>query len=372
MMDAATAASRSPLERTHFFELDLAGVSAWASDRSLPRHLAGQLFDWVYRKGVTDPAAMTNLSKAHREMVAAEFDFLRGHEVASQTASDGTQKLLVAWAADAAPSALLPQLAAVAKGRETESVMIPSEDRRTACISSQFGCPVGCKFCASGIGGLEGNLSCGQIVEQVFRLGRLREVERITHVVFMGMGEPLANYAAVTAAIRILNAPWGMGISARRITVSTVGLPAAIKRFCEFELPVTLALSLHAPNDALRREIIPWAEFSTIDELLDACDEWFRSTGREITLEYILLGGVNDAPEQAAELAKHAARIHANVNLIRYNEVRGIPYSRPSTESVHVFQTILRSHGVNAHIRASRGRDIAAACGQLRHEKAQA
>ena len=133
---------------------------------------------------------------------------------------------------------------------------------------------------------------------------------------------------------------------------------------------MTLALSLHAPNDALRREIIPWAEFSTVDELLDACDEWFTRTGREITLEYILLGGVNDRPEHAEELAFHAQRIHANVNLIRYNEVRGMPYQRPSTEDVLRFQNILRQREVNVHIRASRGRDIAAACGQLRHEHA--
>jgi 23S rRNA (adenine2503-C2)-methyltransferase len=246
----------------------------------------------------------------------------------------------------------------------------PQEKRRTACISSQVGCPVGCRFCASGLGGLDGNLTAGQIVEQVHHVTLLAtDVGRVTNIVFMGMGEPLANFSAVTNAIRTLNAPWGFGISARRITVSTVGLPAAIRKLVDFEIPVTLALSLHAPNDDLRRELIPWAEYATIDELLDACEEYFRKTGREITLEYLLLRNVNDRPEHARQLATVAKKLRANVNLIRYNEVRGLPYDRPTTEDVRAFQEILREKHVNAHLRASRGRDIAAACGQLRHEK---
>ena len=351
----------------------------------MPRHAADQLLDWVYRKRITDPSAMTNLSKASRELLSHELGFMQGAVAADQLATDGTRKLLIDWDASrgspAAPEApvgegiALPQASqghaprAVARGRATECVMIPTADRHTACISSQIGCPVGCRFCASGIGGLEGNLTAGRILEQVFLLSGLEGVGRISHVVFMGMGEPLANLGAVTSAIRTLNAEWGFGISARRITVSTVGLPAAIRKFCEFDLPVTLALSLHAPNDPLRREIIPWADYSTIDELLDACDEWFRRTGREITLEYILLGGLNDRAEHAQQLAAHARRLRANVNLIRYNEVRGLPYARPATDDVLAFQSALRERGVNAHIRASRGRDIAAACGQLRHER---
>ena len=250
--------------------------------------------------------------------------------------------------------------------------MIPNPERRTVCVSSQIGCPVGCAFCASGLGGLDGNLTTGQIVEQIWRYGTYESVGRVTNVVFMGMGEPLANFTNVTNAIRTINAPWGLGISARRITISTVGLPAAIRKLCAFEIPVTLALSLHAPNDELRRRIIPWAEYSTVEELLDACDEWFRKTGREITLEYILLGGVNDRPEHAKELAQVARKLRANVNLIRYNEVKGIPFDRPATDDVLAFQEILRDKHVNTHIRASRGRDIAAACGQLRHERAAA
>lgn len=322
-----------------------------------PRRLGAQVLKWVWGRGVLDADAMTDLSAAQRAWLGEHYTAAEGIEVAAQSASDGTRKLLLAW-----PDAGLDD------SRRTECVLIPAEGRRTACISSQIGCPVGCRFCASGLG-FDGNLTAGRIVEQVHRLGRLDGVGRISHVVFMGMGEPLANLPAVTAAIRILQAPWGGGISARRITVSTVGVPSAIRRFSNFELPVNLALSLHAPNDELRKRIIPWAEFATIAEILDACREWFDKSGREITLEYLLLGGFNDRPEHARELAAVAKRLRSNVNLIRWNEVKGMPFDRPSSEDVLHFQRILRDRGVNTHIRASRGRDIAAACGQLRHEK---
>jgi 23S rRNA (adenine2503-C2)-methyltransferase len=360
---------------THVFELTPETLAAWCESHGIAAFASKQILDWVYQKQVVDPAVMSNLSKVARETLAREMRFLDMIEVQRQFATDGTQKLLLGF-----PEAesRLPQLGESSK--RIECVMIPSlpsgaasgGERKTACVSSQVGCPVGCRFCASGLGGVEGNLSRGRIVEQVYRLSMLPEVGRISHVVFMGMGEPLANFANVTDAIRTLNAPWGLGISARRITVSTVGMPAAIRKLVSFEIPVTLALSLHAPNDELRRQIIPWAEYATIDELLDACDEYFQKTGREITLEYILLGGFNDQLEHARELAAVAKRLRANVNLIRYNEVKGLPFSRPATDDVRAFQEVLRERRVNVHIRASRGRDIAAACGQLRHEAAQA
>ncbi|MGP1310248.1 MAG: 23S rRNA (adenine(2503)-C(2))-methyltransferase RlmN, partial [Phycisphaerales bacterium] len=273
-----------------------------------------------------------------------------------------------------------PELKPDAK-RQTETVMIPTPSRKTACVSSQVGCPVGCRFCASGLSGLDGSLSAGRIVEQVWRLGRLPDVGRITNVVFMGMGEPLANFAAVTHAVRTMCAPWGLGISARKITISTVGLHQAIEKLArEFDLPVTLALSLHATNDDLRRQLIPWANFTSIDQLLKACSVWFQKTGREITLEYTLLRGVNDRPEHARELValikkmkrESGGRGGANVNLIRYNEVQGMPFERPHTADVRDFQEVLRTSGITVHIRRSRGRDIAAACGQLRHETEKA
>ncbi|MFN9968708.1 MAG: hypothetical protein ACK58T_02310 [Phycisphaerae bacterium] len=187
------------------------------------------------------------------------------------------------------------------------------------------------------------------------------------------MGEPLSNFKNVTGAIRTISALWALGISARKVTISTVGLPQAITKLAEeFDLPVTLALSLHAPTDEIRRKLIPWAEYTTIDDLLAACQRWFEKTGREITLEYTLLRDVNDRPKHAERLAEIAKTIRANVNLIRYNEVNGIEFERPRNTDVLEFQKILRESSINVHIRASRGRDIAAACGQLRHEAAGA
>ena len=369
----------------HIFEHTPDSLAAWCKERGWAHFRAAQILEWVYKKGVADPMAMTNLKPAERETLAKEMTFLSGDTLAQQAASDGVQKLLIQWSDEMTPStggqstsgtvgASLPVLqpaAASDPSRQTECVMIPSEERNTACISSQVGCPVGCRFCASGLGGLDGNLTAGRIVEQVWRLGRLPGVHRITNVVFMGMGEPLSNFAAVTKAVRTLAAEWATWISARKITISTVGLPKAIEKLAdELELPVTLALSLHAPNDQLRRELIPWANYTSIDELLRSCAKWFDKTGREITLEYIMLGGVNDQPEHAKQLADVARTLRANINLIRYNEVAGMPFNRPSTDDVLAFQAVLKSRRINTHIRASRGRDIAAACGQLRHETA--
>lgn len=380
----------------HIFDMTLEELQAWCVERRMQKFRAAQIMEWVYEKGVADPGAMSNLSKLDRETLAAHMTFLSGTIVRRQSATDGVEKLLIEWddsdAGRSQEKTGLPVLGAAAgdPSRQTECVMIPAEDRRTACISSQIGCPVGCRFCASGLGGLDGNLSAGRIVEQVWLLQKLirdeeaaanpaaptvpaRKPPRISNIVFMGMGEPLANFAAVTRAIRIMNAAWGFNISARKITISTVGLPQAIERLAtDFDLPVTLALSLHAPNDLIRRELIPWANYTTITDLLASCQKWFEKTGREITLEYTLLRGVNDRPEHAAELAALAKSLRANINLIRYNEVEGLPFKRPLDDQVRDFQELLRARGINSHIRASRGRDIKAACGQLRHETAGA
>jgi len=372
-----------PDDRPHFFDHTPDTLAALFGEWKLAKYRAAQVMDWVYAKGVADPLKMTNLGQADRAMLDERMRFLDGAVVQHQRATDSTQKLLIDWSLD--PALIQPANPLNILGNtlgnpatQTECVMIPSDHdssgrkRRTACISSQVGCPVGCKFCASGLGGLDDNLTTGQIVQQAWQLNQILggpgSGERLTNIVFMGMGEPMANLRHVLPAVRTLAADWGMGLSARKITVSTVGVPAGIRKLGDLDLPVTLAISLHAPNDEIRKQIIPWAEFVTIQQLTDAGRDYFNKTGREITLEYILLGGLNDQPHHAHELVGVTRQLRSNVNLIRYNEVAGLPFVRPADRDVHTFQAILQQANVNTHIRASRGRDIAAACGQLRHE----
>ena len=279
-----------------------------------------------------------------------------GRELTRSTAPGGTAKLLMAWA----------------DGATTECVMIPGDGaRRTVCLSTQVGCDVGCTFCASGIGGAQRDLTVGEVLEQALAVGDLlgEAGERLSHVVFMGMGEPLANYDVTVAAARRLNAEHGLGIAQRRITISTVGLPKQIERLAGEGLQITLAVSLHAPNDALRRELIPWARGIPLDRLLEACRRYFERTGRELTFEYCLLAGVNDQPEHADQLSAIARRLRAHVNLLMYNPVPSLPYDLPSRNAAIDFLKRLRGAGVNAHLRESRGLEADAACGQLRRRR---
>jgi 23S rRNA (adenine2503-C2)-methyltransferase len=351
--------TNSPL--TPLFGTDPTTFDAKLADWGWPRFRGRQVRQWTFARLVADPAAMSDLSKPDRETLRQRVEFAPANILRRQDSDDGTRKLLLGWP----------------DGATAETVMIPDGDRRTACVSSQVGCPVGCKFCASGLSGVKGNLTAGQIVEQIFWLNSLLAGNggdasaRITNVVFMGMGEPMANYAAVMSAIRIMHHPECFNLGARRITISTVGVPSKMHELAEEKLPINLAISLHAPNEPLRKQLIPWAEHFALDEILDAARYYFDRTGREITLEYILLAGVNDRPEHARELAKVCRTMRANVNLIRYNEVEGLPYGRPKSDDVLRFQEILRQAGVNAHVRKSRGRDIDAACGQLRRKDQQ-
>ena len=312
---------------------------------------AAQIMEWIYRHGARSFEDMNNLPKALRAALAERFHLYESSIAAEETASDGTHKLLLRWA----------------DRQCTECVLIAEGRRRTACVSTQVGCPVGCTFCASGLDGLERNLTAGQIVEQAMRIRRLcDDTSPLSNVVFMGLGEPLANYDNVVAACRIINAAQAVNIGARKITVSTVGLPKPMRRLADEKMQITLALSLHAPTDELRRRLIPWAERVTIGELVDAARYYFEQTGREVTLEYVLLGGVNDSPAQAVQVAGLCAKMRANVNLIRYNPVADLPFERPSATSAQRFLETLRDRGVNAHLRRSRGVDIDGACGQLR------
>ena len=280
-----------------------------------PAYRADQLADWVFAKGATDPAAMTNLPKDLAELATL------GSSVAVRSDSrDGTIKLLIAM-----------------HDRQTvECVLIPARHRATACLSTQAGCPIGCAFCASGIGGLRRDLSADEILEQTIHL-RQAGAQRISHVVIMGMGEPLANYDATVAAIRGLIDPDRVGISARNITVSTVGLPTAIRRLAKEDLPITLAISLHAPNDQLRRRLIPAAHGTTIAQILAAARDFVASRNRRLTLEYLLLGEVNDSQKCADELAGLARSVHSHVNLIRYNTVESLPFKPSSAAATKAF-----------------------------------
>ena len=342
-----------------FFQLTVDQFAERCTSWGWPKFRARQVADWVYRKGVTEPLAMSNLSRDTQLTLKQSMSFTSATTTAEQRSTDGTIKLLLTWP----------------NGSSAETVMIPDGTRRTACVSSQVGCPVGCRFCASGINGVKGNLTAAQIVEQVFQLQRrligVAGGDRISNVVFMGMGEPLANYNNVMQAVRVLHDANGFNIGARKITISTVGVPAKIRELATEALPMNLAISLHAPNEKLRRDLIPWAEHFAMNDILDAGRFYFEQTGREITLEYILLSNVNDRPEHARQLIGICRTLRANVNLIRYNEVDNLPFLRPSSDAVMAFQGTLQEAGVNAHVRKSRGRDIDAACGQLRRKREQ-
>lgn len=345
-------------ERVHLLGCEYDALRQWLVEAGYPCYRADQILVWIYEKEVLSFQAMSNLSKPLRAWLAQRAVIYLGEVVRESVSEDGTRKLLLSWP----------------DGATTEMVWIPAGRRNTACLSTQVGCPVGCRFCASGLDGLERNLSAGEIVEQAVRVRRLvaeRGDEsgargRLSNVVIMGMGEPLANYQHLLRALRIINAPWGLAIGARNITVSTIGLPRQIRQLAQENLQINLALSLHAPEDELRRELIPWGRVAPIAELLDACWYYFKTTGREVTLEYVLLDEVNMGTRQAERLAKIAKRLRANVNLLRYNPVPGLPFSRPSAEAAYEFQRRLRERGVNTHVRRSRGEDVDAACGQLR------
>jgi 23S rRNA (adenine2503-C2)-methyltransferase len=344
--------------RLHLLGCDLTGLQQRLVDAGQPRFRAEQVLKWVYEKNATTFDVMSNLSKSLRAWLDERVVIYSAEVIRESVAGDGTRKLLLAFP----------------DGATAETVWIPAEERNTACLSTQVGCPVGCRFCASGLDGLERNLTAGEIVEQAMRVrlliadsvGAGDSTGRLSNIVIMGMGEPLANYAQLLAALRIINAPWGLGIGARKITVSTIGLPKQIRRLAHEDLQLNLALSLHAADDELRRELVPWVQSVPIAELIDACRYYFQTTGREVTLEYVLLDEVNTGAKHADGLAQIAKRLRANVNLLRYNPVADLPYRRPRSETAYEFQRLLRGRGVNAHVRTSRGREVDAACGQLR------
>jgi 23S rRNA (adenine2503-C2)-methyltransferase len=249
-------------------------------------------------------------------------------------------------------------------------VLLRDGVRRSICVSSQVGCAMGCVFCASGLDGVERNLTRGEILEQMLLLqSRLDADERLSHIVMMGMGEPLANLDRVLGALEMARHDDGLGISPRRITISTVGLPPAIDRLAAHGVPYNLAVSLHAPNDPLRSQLVPVNRNIGLAAVLDAADRYFAANGRRLTFEYVLLGGVNDGPEQARELVQLLKHRTVMLNVIPYNPVAGLPYQTPSQRSIADFRQTLEAGGVNVKFRQRKGGEIDAACGQLRRNR---
>ncbi len=335
-----------------FYSLLPEELEAWLKGRGEASFRAGQIMNWVYQQRVVDWGAMTNLPASLRSALAEWATLAPLSEVSREESGDGeTMKFLFA----------LPD------GKRVESVLIMSPDRRTVCVSSQVGCPARCAFCASGKKGLIRNLSAGEIVAQIFHIDHfLRQgEERVSHLVFMGMGEPLENFDAVLRSIQILNHPDLFNFSQRRITLSTVGVIPGIDRLTASNLKVNLALSLHAPSQALRQKLIPYAKKYPLKELLEAVDRYQLRAGRDVTYEYTLMAGINDAKEHADELAILLLRRQATVNIIPYNPVPGLRLKRPSGEAIEAFRAVLTRHGIVNTCRYTKGVDIAAACGQL-------
>jgi 23S rRNA (adenine2503-C2)-methyltransferase len=322
-----------------------------------PSYRARQITDWLYKKRVNSFAEMTDLPQVLRAKLADDFSFDRIEVVRVLGSADTTRKFLFR----------------LSDGNLIESVLIPASpalygspsDRRTICLSTQVGCAYGCKFCASGLDGWKRNLRPNEIVNQITAVER-ESGERIDNIVFMGMGEPLANYDNVMGAIQIVNAPWGIGIGARHITISTSGLVPQIRKLTEQPLQIRLAVSLHGATDDVRSAIMPINRKHNLSALLEACRYFTSRKKQRITFEYILIAEVNDSDKQARELAKHAHALDAKVNLIPYNNVEGLDWVRPSPDRQKRFLAVLRAAGVRATLRREKGDDIAAACGQLR------
>ena len=313
---------------------------------------AKQIFQWVYEKKALDWEGMTDLNKALRAQLATKISLSTLKLQSNQNSKDG-QTVKFLWE--------------LADGNLVESVLICSEERRTVCVSSQVGCPARCAFCASGKEGLLRNLSFEEICEQVSQIDAHLSLknERVSHVVFMGMGEPFENYDPVLQTIRWLIDPLRLNLSQRRITVSTVGVVEGIARFMEEDLKVNLVLSLHAPNQHLRKKIIPYARKYPLDEILKSMRAFAKKTKRDTTYEYTLIAGINDQPEHAEELAQLLRGEQCTVNLIPYNPVDGLRLKRPESESIETFRKILTAHRIVSTWRYTKGKDIAAACGQL-------
>ncbi len=357
-----TPADRNPTKEAnaketasgHFHLLDALDrqLEDWLETRGEASYRLGQIRRWLFEQRAVDWNRMSDLPQKLRQALTAGLPLWQTQIAGHTQAEDGTEKLLLS----------------LTHGGQIECVLLRDQIRRTICISTQVGCGMGCVFCASGLDGVLRNLSTGEIVEQMLRLQHLLEAkERVSHVVVMGMGEPLANLAALLPALAEAHRPDGLGISTRRITISTVGLPAAIDQLAGSQPHYRLAISLHAPNDVLRRQLVPTSQ--PLQSLMAAADRYFDVSGRRLTFEYVLLAGINDQPEHARQLARLLGRREAMLNVIPYNPVAGLPYQTPSSASQQTFHRILLSNGLQVQFRHRKGNRIDAACGQLRRSE---
>jgi 23S rRNA (adenine2503-C2)-methyltransferase len=335
-------------------DLSFSELTAFLAERKQRVYRAQQIRQWLFQKRAASFAEMTNLSRALREQLEESLTISRLKTVHRVVSRDGTVKFLFG----------------LGDGARIESVLIPEPPRLTLCISTQAGCGFGCAFCATALLGLKRSLSASEIVDQIIEASRTVDGDqRVTHVVLMGMGEPLANYGETLKALEIISdAEWGLGISPRRVTLSTVGLVPQMQKLME-ETHVNLAISLHAPTDELRGKLMPVNRKYSLRQLLDCCRKLPIPRRKRITFEYVLLGGVNDSEQHARQLAKLLRGIPSKVNVIPFNPHPGSAFTRPPTESIERFQNVLRQTGVQVNMRRPRGDDIQAACGQLQGEQ---
>jgi 23S rRNA (adenine2503-C2)-methyltransferase len=336
--------------RSDLAELERSVLESALEARGHKAFHARQIFRWVYRRGVTDVDAMTDLSRDLRAALGRDFTIATPELTHRERSADGTEKFLLG----------------LADGRQIESVFIPDTPSMTFCISTQVGCAMACAFCLTGKMGLVRNLTAGEIVGQVRVLaGALGMHDKAFNIVLMGMGEPLHNYDETMKALRILTDESGFAMPPRRITLSTVGLLPALERLAKEPVMPNIAISLHAPTDALRAELVPLNKKYGVADIIAACQRFPLRKRRRITFEYVLLAGVNDSPDDARRLAKVLHGVKSKVNLIPLNAAPGIPFERPTDIAIDRFAKILADRGLIVSVRKSRGRDIRAACGQL-------
>ncbi|NHC35566.1 23S rRNA (adenine(2503)-C(2))-methyltransferase RlmN [Scytonema millei] len=343
--------SRLPTPDSPLLGLTQAQLTAWVRSQGQPAYRGQQLYDWIYHKGVRSLSEISVFPKQWRSSV--------------ENISIGRSQI---HHRTVAPDETVKYLLQLADNQIVETVGIPTDKRLTVCVSTQVGCPMACDFCATGKGGFRRNLAPHEIIDQVLTVQSDFQ-RRVSHIVFMGMGEPLLNTENVVAAIQSLNQD--VGIGQRCMTLSTVGIPGRILKLAQYQLQVTLAVSLHASNQATREKLIPSAQKYSLHDLLSECREYVRLTGRRVTFEYVLLAGVNDGIKQAAELAQLLRGFQSHVNLIPYNPIREADYQRPSSSQIQAFVNVLKQQQIAVSVRYSRGLEAEAACGQLRAQQLQ-